>query len=440
MPNEHFLRRVKIRNYKSIGKCDVAPGRLTVLVGRNGSGKSNFLDALSFIVDGLETSLDHAIKARGGIDEVRRRSTGHPHNFGFEIEINLPEFKTAKYAFEVSSQSKGGYSVKTERLSVYSAKGEKEAGYLVRNGIVESSKPTEADKMPRPAMDRLYLVGVSGLTQFRSTFDALTSMGFYNLSPVQMKEVQSPDAGELLRRDGSNIASVIARLEEDEPAIKERIKEYLESIVPDVSEFNRIALGHRESLEFRQKVQGAKHPWRFYAANMSDGTLRTLGILVAAMQLVDRSKSINLVGIEEPETALHPAASGALMDSLREAASNTQVIITSHSPDLLDRFDPGEDTLLVVRSTQGTTEIAPADPASIESIQEHLYTAGELLRMDQLQPDAMKLGWVKKRFRGVKYSETLDQAKMTARMDLAMCRSNSASFDKLCRDIELAAN
>jgi predicted ATPase len=66
MQKEPFLRRVKIRNYKSIGKSDVELGRLNVLVGRNGSGKSNFLDALRFVVDGLQTSLDHAIKARGG--------------------------------------------------------------------------------------------------------------------------------------------------------------------------------------------------------------------------------------------------------------------------------------------------------------------------------------------------------------------------------------
>src|SRR5690606_13455125 len=118
-----------------------------------------------------------------------------------------------------------------------------------------------------------------------------------------------------------------------------------------------------------------------------DGTLRILGILVAAMQLVNRQNPVQLVGIEEPETALHPAAAGALMDSLREAAAETQVILTTHSPDLLDRFDPDEDTLFVVQASQGVTEIGPVDPASLDSLKNHLYSAGELLRMDQLQPD-----------------------------------------------------
>ena len=118
MLREPFISRVKIRNYKSIGSCDVKLGRLTLLVGRNGSGKSNFLDALRFIVEGLETSLDHAMRARGGIKEVRRYSTGHPNNFSIEVEMYLTEFQVAKYGFEISAQPKGGFIVKRESLSV----------------------------------------------------------------------------------------------------------------------------------------------------------------------------------------------------------------------------------------------------------------------------------------------------------------------------------
>ena len=357
MPTEPFLRRVRIRNYKSIGKCDIRPGRLTILVGRNGSGKSNFLDALRFVVDGLQTSLDHAIKARGGIDEVRRRSTGHPHNFAIELELNLSDWKTATYGFEVSSQSKGGFLVTSEKLDIRRPNGESSAKFRVENGNIAASS---LETMPQPSKDRLFLVSASGLPVFREAYDALLSMGFYNLSPEQMKEVQSPDAGELLRRDGSNIASVIARLAEDSPAIKDRINEYLSAIVPDIVDFGRVPLGHRETLEFRQEVKGSQHPWRFYAANMSDGTLRTLGILVAAMQLVRRENRVHLVGIEEPETALHPAAAGALMDSLREAATGTQVLITSHSPDLLDCFDPEGGGQLARRpSQQGSDRNCP---------------------------------------------------------------------------------
>ncbi len=75
------------------------------------------------------------------------------------------------------------------------------------------------------------------------------------------------------------------------------------------------------------------------------------------------------------------------MDALREAAVHTQIIVTSHSPDFLDQIDTEEDELLVVESRDGTTVIADADSSSVEMIKDHLYTPGELLRMDQLQPD-----------------------------------------------------
>jgi predicted ATPase len=396
-----FLRRVGIRNYKSIGKSDVSLGRLAVLVGRNGSGKSNFLDALRFVVDGLQTSLDHAIKARGGIDAVRRRSTGHPRNFAISLEVVLPDWSVAHYGFEVAARKQGGFAVRREFLRVHSKSAEFLGEYRVEDGKVVAAS---SERMPPALADRLYLVTASGLPEFRSTYDALVAMGFYNLNPDAMKELQSPDAGELLHRDGGNVASVIGRLSQDQPAVTERIKAYLANIVPGISEVERMSLGPRETLQFRQRVTGAEHPWKFFAANMSDGTLRALGILVAVTQLAERRAPVSLVGIEEPETALHPAAAGALMDALREAATHTQILVTSHSPDLLDQIDVDHDHLLVVVSQEGKTGIAPVDAASLESIRDHLYTPGELLRLDQLDPED--------------------------------CRSKSPSFDKLCRELE----
>jgi predicted ATPase len=119
---------------------------------------------------------------------------------------------------------------------------------------------------------------------------------------------------------------------------------------------------------------------------MSDGTLRALGILVAVSQRAGKDYPVSLVGIEEPETALHPAAAGALMDALGEASSHTQILATTHSPDLLDQVDLETDSLLAVVLQEGVTRVAPIDPASREAIRTHLYTPGELLRLDQLEP------------------------------------------------------
>ncbi len=383
-----FLSRVRVSNYRSIGKCDVTLGPLSVLVGRNGSGKSNFLDALRFVVDSLQASVDHAIKSRGGIDAVRRRSTGHPRNFAVELKLELSERESAVYSFEIGSQPGGGFLVKRERLKIIAASNRVTAQYQLDEGqVVQAS----ANSMPPASRDRLYLVNAAGLPGFRPAYDALLAMGFYNLNPAVMKELQSPDAGELLHREGNNIASVIGRLTADQPELVERIKEYLQTIVPEIVGVHRVGLGPRETLEFRQQVAGSESPWKFYAASMSDGTLRALGTLVAVTQLAERKTPVRLIGVEEPETALHPAATGALMDALRDATCSTQVLVTTHSPDLIDEIHPEHDTLLAVHSNRGTTEIGPVDPASSKAMRDHLYSAGELLRMDQLRIDPADL-------------------------------------------------
>lgn len=133
-------------------------------------------------------------------------------------------------------------------------------------------------------------------------------------------------------------------------------------------------------------MAGAKHPWRFLAQNMSDGTLRALGVLAALLQgNVDYAPT--LIGIEEPETALHPAASAALREALTQASRTTQVLVTSHSPDLLDDFGIDLNAILTVVSNAGETQIVPLKHTSREAIEEQLFSAGELLRMNQLEAD-----------------------------------------------------
>jgi predicted ATPase len=157
--------------------------------------------------------------------------------------------------------------------------------------------------------------------------------------------------------------------------------------VPGVSAVEHKALGPRETLEFRQEMRNVKHPWRFFAAAMSDGTLRSLGVLTALFQSIDRASSaIPLVAIEEPESTIHPAAASVIMDALLEASDKEQVLATTHSPDLLDHKAIKDAQLLAVTNVGGETFIAPVDEASISAIQDGLYTPGELMKAGQLSP------------------------------------------------------
>jgi predicted ATPase len=381
MPLNHRrgqLTRVALKNYRSIEGCRVDLRQLTFLVGPNGSGKSNFLDALRLVGDALRTSLDHALRDRGGIGEVRRRSNGHPTHFGIRIEFTAPNGQEGHYAFEVGARSHTGFFVKSEECRLGAAK------FKVQEGVVKTS--TEIAK-PAHTDDRLYLVAMSGFPSFRPAYDLLSSMGFYNLNPDQIRNLQPPDKGDLLARDGRNLASVLSRIAKSQnPGVKKRIDEYLSAIVPGIDGVDQKNFGHMETLEFRQSVQGSEDPWRFQAISMSDGTLRALGVLVALFQ-AKIHVDIPVVGIEEPEIALHPAAAGLLRDALKEASKFVQVVVTSHSPELLDDKSIMDDQILAISNVQGNTKIGGLADASRFALRESLFTVGELLRQNQLEPD-----------------------------------------------------
>ena len=101
MTNSTFIKRIALRNYKSIAACDVQFHSLMFLVGPNGAGKSNFLDALRFVNDALRTSLDYALRDRGGIKEVCRRSSDHPTSFAIRLEFVLRSGASGHYAFRI---------------------------------------------------------------------------------------------------------------------------------------------------------------------------------------------------------------------------------------------------------------------------------------------------------------------------------------------------
>lgn len=208
-------------------------------------------------------------------------------------------------------------------------------------------------------------------------------MAFYHFNPDAMKAYQPPSAtDEILLGDGSNLASVIGRLPARSLA---QINDYLSLVTPDVKRVEREQAGPVEGLVFYQQTDASSPLVKFYANSMSNGTLLAVGILAAAEQTGSGGTPLRLIGIEEPETALHPVAAGAIMEALGIAAEHTQVIVTTHSPDLLDEISPPVDGLLVASARNGVSRITTTDAGSVEAIKRHLFTSGELLRMDQLQ-------------------------------------------------------
>src|SRR5687768_12911639 len=85
-----FLRRVRIRGYKSIAFCDVTLEPLTILVGRNASGKSNFLDALAFLRDMVSLNLPEAVRRHGGAKAISFKGLEKLTEISFALDLDLP--------------------------------------------------------------------------------------------------------------------------------------------------------------------------------------------------------------------------------------------------------------------------------------------------------------------------------------------------------------
>ena len=383
MAGKYRLRQVQIRNYKNIAKAVVNLQLLTVLVGPNGSGKSNFVDVLSFVADSLNHSIQMAFTSRGGINTVRRKSGGHPNHIGLRLILDLTDGGWADYAFDISARSREAFNITRERCIIEPFGGTRHI-FEVENGTFKREVP---GIRPRVEPDRLALTMLSGLEEFRPLFDFLTGIRHYNLRPERLRELQDPDPGEgmILLPDGSNAAAVLRRIKEDgshNGHVYERICRLLGQVVPGTTSVQPKSLGGKETLEFRQEV-GLKHEWRFDTLNMSDGTLRALGILLAVYQ----SRPASLIAIEEPESTIHPAAMEILTDTLMDGSQHSQVLFTTHSPDVLDNKDLSDNQIIAVESLQGVAQITPLTITTREMIRQRLYTPGELLRQGEIQID-----------------------------------------------------
>lgn len=420
MSGSAFITRVVLENYKSIAACDISLGPLTFFVGPNGSGKSNFLDALSFVADALLHSPAEALQRRGGPREVCRRREGTPTAFGIRLEFVLPDGATGHYAFSIQPLARGQFEVAREeyrfnfpgklrphhtKITVRDGQETTHSTYpeVMSLGPFKMRKHYQGLRLER-ALEHLFLPvgkrsekidGLDGVTVglgmenpgFAPAYYRLCAMSFYNLSPAQIRGPKKPEADQILASDGHNLASVLARLSERAAPVKRRIEEYLAQVVPGLVQVNHKLLGPYETVEFRQRASGGAGDMVFLADNMSDGTLRALGVLLALFQTQDDgNRPVSLVGIEEPELALHPAAAAILLDGLREASAHRQILVTSHSPDLLDDKRIATESIIAATAEDGLTRLGPLDETGRAALRDHLYTAGELLRMNQLAP------------------------------------------------------
>ena len=378
MPAFPKIREVHIRNYKSIEQAVVRLGDLTVLVGANGSGKSNFVDSVAFVRDCLLDSVEQAVVRRGGYVGLFWRHGSSVESVGVRLVVDFPGGGVADYGIELSNNGGDFQSFAVKERCIVTHPGGQTAQFSVKNGtFVEEIEGVR----PQIERGRLALLAASSAPEYAGVYQFLTSIRSYGIVPRQVAAFQTPSAGIELLSDGANAASVLRHLQEGYPDRFERVSELVQSVVPGVRGIETHLFGGQyETIRFDEDGPSSAVRAPLFATSMSEGTLRVLGFLLAAYQPLAPS----VLMIEEPEANIHPAAAEVVTSVLIDASRRSQILITTHSPEVLDYDDLSDDAFRVVAKTDGRTAIAPVSAASRQVIRDHLYSPGELLRINEL--------------------------------------------------------
>jgi len=374
---------IAVWNYKSLRSISMSPNGLNVLVGPNDSGKTNFADCLDFLSEVYRNGLRAAVTQKGGYENIvyrrRSRSTA-PIGFSLVVEtdsvgelLRLPGRSSRfqfHHTFEFRTHGRGireEYFVSRESFSV-SAMHAKEVVPLVKmtrgedgTEIIDSDVPAEysaavgefAYIMRTFTSDRERSVSevmisslLGGMLPFTAEFvNGMAQIGVFQFSPTRVRQETAPSPRPQLERYGSNLPTTVDLLQRQHPDVWEEILTSMRRIVPNV---DQIEVDYTSSkllgLLFREN--GMKRPWTSH--EVSDGTIQTLALLTAIFE--PRSKFLLL---EEPENSVHPWIIRNLVAACRAVEKRKQILLTTHSPVLIDSVKPS-DVWLVWRDDDGS--------------------------------------------------------------------------------------
>lgn len=348
---------VGFRNWRNFERVDVALRSRAFLVGPNASGKSNFLDGFRFLHDlvAIGGGLQEAAHRRGGVSKLRCLAARRFPDIAIEFEVsdNITNI-IWKYNLQFSQDNRQRPIVKKE--------------YVSKNSDIILSRPNDEDKKDAERLTQTFIEQVNANRQFREVAEFFGTLQYLHLVP---QLVRDPERYPIRGMDpyGSDFLEQVA-------GTQDRIrKSRLEKIQAALS----IAVPQLKELEFyRDDKKGAPHlrgryeHWRDRGAwqseqQFSDGTLRLLGLLWAIM---DGSGPLLL---EEPELSLHPEIVRYLPQLFAKVQNRRQLLISTHSADLLRDDGIGlDEVLLLIPSDEGTSV---KTAASFEDIK-HLLGGG----------------------------------------------------------------
>ena len=424
------ITKVWAKNFRSIEFAELELDPLTVLVGPNASGKSNLMDILGFLGDAARLGLETATTRRGGIDSIGRKSpTGRV--LGPEIGVRFRfQDGTLDYTVALTRKGAGEYQVKRESAKLEPTdSGVRPLEVSLTNGqltkpklrqILEQAESTGTEDIGRA--DRLaeivnrfiadsdrqdillmspepsplpWMLGscspdrspgrttprCSGAEALNAQETFWAESDFTTSSPTHSVTLKKWRTVILWRRGAENLASTLRDMIQRKSCFLQDLKGALTFAVPGVRDIRVSHAGSFYVVELNHERNGGNErgSW-FDLSHESDGTIRLLALLTALFQ----DPAPSLIGLEEPELAIHPGAMAVLSDNMREAALRGQVLVATHNPDLIDRLPI--ESIRAVTAEDGSTRVGRVTEHQLTSVTQNLFTAGELHSMEGLQP------------------------------------------------------
>ncbi|MCE5255108.1 MAG: ATP-binding protein [Actinomycetia bacterium] len=346
---------LRLKNWKNFADIDVALQNRVFLVGPNASGKSNFLDAFRFLRDLTSPSggFQEAIRRRGGVSAIRCLAARRYPDIEIQVDIESCQPET-RWRYELAFNQD-----KQRRPSIRSEK-------VVRDEEVLVQRPNKDDQEDPARLTQTYLEQVNVNRPFRQLVSFFQSIQYLHIVPQLVRE---PDrsVGRLHDPFGGDFLEQIAKTPtRTRVARLARIQRALQVAVPQLAAIE-LKRDERGSPHLRGKYQH----WRPQGAwqteeQFSDGTLRLLGLLWVVME------GDGPVLLEEPELSLHSEVVRYLPQMFARVQRRTgrQIILSTHSPDLLRDEGIGLDEVLLLFPRDEGTDVRPA--AQFAEIQELL--------------------------------------------------------------------
>jgi predicted ATPase len=377
VPRIEYLKVCNYRAIKDLELKDITP--LTVFLGPNGSGKSTIFDVFAFLSECFQFGLRRAWDKRGRFRELRTRGGEGP----IVIELKYRERSESPiitYHLAIDEDIKGPFVAEEWLAWRRGAQGKpfKFLDFTLGSGLVISGdEPDEQDNRIPEQLNSPDMLAVNTLGQFAKhpRVSALREFitGWYLSYLTAENTRDTPEAGpqERLSATGDNLPNVIQYLKEQHPQSLEKILTTLSKKIPRLE---RIDAEMMQDGRLLLQVKDAPFERPILAKFASDGTLKMLAYLTV---LYDPDPP-QLIGIEEPENQLHPRLLPELAGECRAASARSQLMVTTHSPFLIDALKP-EEVWVLYRDEEGYTKAKlTADMQGVKEFINNGATLGNL--------------------------------------------------------------